>query len=236
MPSNHLHLHYAVSRRTQPSQKALRAIADAQSLVNNRCSWTYERLALKPVERRPERPQYSSFPFVQFASAKPALPAELARVDGGPVVRFDDAALAGSTRVRDNLWNAHLIVAFLKHVSASFPELLLELRDDTGFVLPGAVWIRGGKVELQRDWLNRERERVLEFSGDPNAAAPFVWAEAEALQGRFFLDAPAGDFSDVMEIQEMIGVSYDELNSLSLADAADIVVNRVMTERVPSRA
>jgi len=232
---SNFHLHYGISKATPPSSKTLRSILDAQERMNRACTWTYERIGLAPRERRPERSQYA-FPLVRFAPPKPSLPEHLLlQVDGGPVVRFDDAPASGATRVRDNLWNAHLVAAFLRHVSSTFPELLFELRDDGGFVIPGSVWIRGGKVSVNRDWLNRERERVLETSGDPQAAMPFIWAEAEALAGRFFADAPAADFGDAPEIRD-IGTSWDELQSMSLEEAADHVVNRVVTERVPAVA
>ncbi len=146
-----------------------------------------------------------------------------------------EAFASGSTRVRDNLWNAHLVAAFLRHVSAENPELLLELRDDGGFVLPGAVWIKNGKVELQRDWLNRERERALEKFGDPEAAGPFVWAEHQALEGRFFLDGPASDYTEVPEIREL-EASWEQLASMSIGDVAELVVDRTTSSAVPAHA
>ncbi len=99
-------------------------------------------------------------------------------------------------------------------------------------MLPGAVWLRGGRVELQREWLNASRERVLEMTADPQAAAPFVWAEAEALQGHFFQEAMASDYAEVPEIQELSS-RWDELQSMRLEDAAELVVNRVTSSGVP---
>jgi hypothetical protein len=223
------HLSYAISKRTPPSPKVLKAILDVQAELNRRCTWTHERLSLAP-ERFAERASFT-FPFVRLAP-KPALAAfrdtEL-QVSGA---RIQDAVASGSTKVRDNLWNAHLVVAFLRRVSEAHPELLLELRDEGGFVLPGAVWIRSGKVELQRDWLNRERERVLEMTADPQAAAPFVYAEAEALQGHFFQEAAASDYAEVPEIQGLDS-RWDELQSMTLGEAAEVVVTRVTTPAAP---
>jgi hypothetical protein len=233
MSTAYFHLNYSIARRTPPSQKILREISEAQSRVNERCSWTYERLALMPCERRNERPQFV-FPVVRF-TPKPALPEHLMnRVDAGPVTRYDDAAAVGSTKVR-SLWDAHKCASFLKHISASYPELVVTLRDDTGFVQAGAVTFRAGKIELDRAWLNNERQRALEITGDPNAAAPYVWAENEALQGRFFLEAPAADFADVPEMRQ-IGATWDELQEMSLEDLADNVVNRAVTETSPAVA
>ncbi|MBI5536580.1 MAG: hypothetical protein HY898_27920 [Deltaproteobacteria bacterium] len=198
--------------------------------MNRHIHWTHEPLALA-LERQPDRNAFP-FPLIRIGPPKQVAPdSRFAQVDAGPVARIDNAYASGSTKVRDNLWNAHLVVAFLRCISERHPELLLELRDEGGFVLPGAVWIRGGKVELQRDWLNRERERVLESTGDPNAAAPFLWAEAEALQGRFFVDTAASDYAEVPEIREL-EASWDELQSMSLGQAADMVAKAVLSESV----
>jgi len=227
--SNFFHLFYAISKQTPPTPKVWRDIADVQAQLNRCLNWTGEPLSLALTQRQPERPPFG-FPLIRLGVAKQVPPdSAFLRVDAGPVARIDDAAATGATRVRDNLWNAHLVVAFLRLISERHPELLLEMRDEGGFVLPGAVWIKDGKVELQRDWLNRERERVLEMSGDPNAAAPYVWAEAEALQGRFFQDTAASDFYEVPEVQEL-GASWDELQSMSVGEAAYAVVRRAVTE------
>ncbi|MDQ7814213.1 MAG: hypothetical protein RDU25_00180 [Patescibacteria group bacterium] len=223
------HLHYAISKRTPPSPKAWKAIADVQTEMNRRFTWSHERLALA-LERQPARPGLA-FPFVQLTPQKPELPSDIfMRIDGGPAMRFTDSAASGSTRVRDSLWNAHLATAFLRRVSAAHPELLFELRDEGGFVLPGSVWIRDGKVGTNREWLNRERERALELSGDPQAAAPFVWAECEALRGRFFQDTVASDYAEVPEMQDL-GLDYDELGGMSLEEAALRAVERLVPIR-----
>jgi hypothetical protein len=112
--------------------------------------------------------------------------------------------------------------------------LLFELRDDGGFVLPGAVWIQGGKVELNRDWLNRERERALEATGSPEAASFYVWAESQALGGRFFEEGNVFDHAEVPEIRQL-NASWDQLESSSLEEVADIVVKRAMNP-VPVQA
>lgn len=234
MPNYFYHLHYAISKRTPPSPRVWQAIAESQERLNRCLKWTNERLSLAPV-RPADRPQFT-FPLIHLGLSKQTPPdPRIAQVDAGPVVRIDDAYAVGSTKVRDSLWDAHVVAAFLRRVSADHPELLLELRDEGGFVLPGAVWIKAGKVQLNRDWLNRERERVLEMTGDPNAAASYLWAEAEALQGRFFAETAASDFAEVPEIEDL-GASWDELQSMSLAEVADAVVSRVIANAaVPAR-
>ncbi len=221
---------YAISKRTPPTPKTLKSILDAQAELNRRCTWTHERLSLAP-ERQAIRAPFA-LPFTRIIPSSP-LPAAYGerRIMADLTAKIPEACAAGSTKVRDNLWNAHLVVAFLRSVSADHPELLLELRDDGGFVLPGAVWIHGGKVELQRQWLNAERERVLERTGDPQAAAPFLWAESEALEGRFFQEAEASECSEVREIQE-VGLTWEQLQVMSLQEVAELVVDRVTTPTV----
>jgi hypothetical protein len=84
-------------------------------------------------------------------------------------------------------------------------------------------------VELRRDWLNAQREKALEMSGDPEAAAPFVWAETRALAGEFFLEASVSDFADAPEMQESGGELDD---SMTLGEAAEVVIDRVLSSAV----
>lgn len=223
---SNVNLTYAISKRTPPTPKTLKAILDLQAELNRAITWTHERLALAPA---PEAPRASlSFPFVRITPARPMFGDIAGHLgEASRASRIDDASVSGSTRVKGDLWNAHCIAAFLRHVSQLYPELLLELRDDGGFVLPGAVTIRGGNVELNREELNRARERVLEMTGDPQSAAPFVWAEAEALGGNFFVAGNASDFAEVPEIQEL-GLSWDRLQSVGMETLALRVVERAL--------
>jgi len=225
--SNH-NLTYSISKRTPASPKAAKEILDAQAAMNRACTWTHERLAFAP----PRDPGRAAFPlqFARFGLASGNPPA----VDGlgahSPVPPAD-VFMYGSTRVRDNLWNAHLVVAFLRHVSRKHPLLLIELRDDGGFVIPGSVWIRGGAVEVNREFLNLERTRALEVTGDPQAALPYVWAELQALGGSFFAEASMDDLGNLPEVREL-GATWDQLESMSIEDLASLVVDHATTEAV----
>lgn len=226
-------LTYGISRRTPPTPKAWRAIEELQAELNRRCTWRHERLALAQ-DRQSSRPPFG-IPLFSPAPARPYFGAAPARESDVAVApRILEAWAQGSTKVRDDLWSGHLVTAFLRRASAQHPDLLLELRDDGGFVQAGAVTIKNGKVELQREWLNRARERALETTGDPNAAAPYVWAEHEALEGRYFLDAPANDFMDVPEIREL-DVEWDQLSSMMISDVAEVVVDHVASTLSPAR-
>src|SRR5208283_1329311 len=136
MPINNLT--YSISKRTPATPKAVKEILDAKTAINRACTWTHERLAFVP----PQDSGRAAFPLqlMRFGLA-PGNPPALDGFGAQPPARPADAFMHGSTRVRDNLWNAHLVVAFLRHVSRKHPTLLFELRDDGGFVIPGSVWI-----------------------------------------------------------------------------------------------
>lgn len=237
IPFNHMksHLLYAISRRTPPSEKTWKEIDEVQKALNHRLTWTNERLSLTR-EQAGTRPGYA-FPFVQIMNPLRAPSPSVGRERPDDAPRIADAFATGSTRVRDNLWNAHLVAAFLRFVSARYPELTLQLRDDGGFVLPGAVWIKGGQVSLDTDWLNRARARALETTGDVESAMPFLWAEHEALEGRFFAAGSVFDYSEVPEVREFSSMVGDEHSFETLEGFADVVVDTVASkalERVPA--
>jgi len=230
MMSNYF-LSYGISKSTPASPKMMKEILDIQTNVNRLCTWTHEPLALAAPTQAPR----SAFvlPLVRFGH----VPSHTPHSDAGrePASRaLVDGFATGATRVRDNLWNAHLVAAFLKYVSGLHPTLLFELRDEGGFVVPGSVWIRGGKVEPNREFLNRERTRALELTGDAQAAGPYVWAELQGLTGSFFQDAPASDYAGVSEIEEHS--SWDEIQNMSLEDIATRVVERATAPAVPALA
>jgi len=226
-------LSYGISKRTPASPKVLKEILDAQAAVNRTCTWTHERLSLA-APREMGRAAFA-FPFTRLGLASGTMAVPLDGFGAPSPVPSADAFAQGSTRGRDNLWNAHLVAAFLRHVSRLHPALLFELRDEGGFVVPGAVWIRGGNVEVNREFLNRERARALELTGDPQAAAPFVWAELQGLGGSFFQDASARDYEEMAEIREL-GASWDQLETMGLGDLASLVVERATKAEVPAMA
>jgi len=230
--SNH-NLTYSISKRTPASPKAVKEILEAQAAVNRACTWAHERLAFVP----PRDAGRAVFPLqlARFGLASGNPPA-LDGFGAHPPARPAEAFMYGSTRVRDNLWNAHLVVAFLKHMSRKHPTLLFDLRDDGGFVIPGSVWIRAGAVEVNREFLNAERGRALEVTGDPQAAAPYVWAELQALGGSFFAEAQADDFGHLPEVREL-DASWDQLENVSVEELASLVVEHATTsEAVPVAA
>jgi len=227
-------LSYSISKRTPASPKVLKEILDAQAAVNRVCTWSHEQLSL--TAPRDMGRAVISFPFVRLGHLS-APAANFPDGFGAPSPAASaDAFVQGSTKVRDSLWNAHLVAAFLKHVSRMQPELVFELRDEGGFVVPGSVWIRNGNVEANREYLNRERARALEVTGDPQAAGPYVWAELQALSGNHFVDGPASDYGQVPEI-EALEAPWEVLEAISLSDVASRVVERaVQAATVPARA
>jgi hypothetical protein len=229
---SHFNLTYGISKRTPASPKSLKEILDVQTMVNAACAWSHERLAL--VAPRETGRAVLTLPFTRFGivSAPMTLDPEALAAGAGA---SENAFVQGSTRVRDNLWNAHLVAAFLKHVSRMHPGLVFELRDEGGFVVSGAVRIRGGNVEANREFLNRERARALEVTGDPQAAAPYVWAELQALAGNYFIDASLSEYGAVPELRDL-GARWQELEAMSLSEAAQLVVEHATKAAVPAVA
>ena len=220
---SNFNLIYGISKRTPASAKVLKEILDVQAAVNNACAWLHERLSL--AAPRETGRTVLNLPFTRFGFVSAPMTLEPEALVGGAGAS-ENAFVQGSTRVRDSLWNAHLVVAFLKHVSRMHPGLVLELRDEGGFVVPGAVRMRAGNVEANREFLNRERARALEVTGDPQAAGPYVWAELQGLAGNFFLDTTLSEYGGVPELRELRS-RRQELEALSLSDAAQLVVEHV---------
>ena len=217
------HLSYSISKKTPPSSKVIKSILDAQSAVNAAVSWVNERLQLAtPREVRP----ILTFPLRFGVASGPMTIHPEGLISGSPMHSTDSYA-QGTTRVRDSLWNAHVVAAFWRTVSRMHPELLIELRDEGGFVIPGAVYLRGGNIEANRTFLNQERARALELSGDPQAGVPYIYAELHGLAGRFFVDVPVADYEEVPEIQEL-GLSWPDLEAVTLSEVAQRVVERAI--------
>jgi hypothetical protein len=223
---------YSISKRTPASPKVLKQILDAQAAVNAACVWTHERLGL--VSPREGRTVFT-IPFTRFGLASGPMTLQPDGLVSGQSGASEDVFIQGSTRVRSDAWNAHLVVAFMRHVSRMHPGLLFELRDEGGFVIPGSVLIRGGNVEVNREFLNRERARALEVTGDPQAATPYIFAEVQGLSGNFFLDASLAEYGEVPEIRNL-GTRWQELEAMSLSDAAQLVVEHATKAAVPAVA
>jgi hypothetical protein len=220
---------YAISRRTPLSQKALKWVLQAQTRLNGKVSWSHDRINLAPLGGVSERPALT-FPFVRIAPTRigPYTAPEPFgdNVGGQPK---PNALATGTTKVR-SLWLAHIVAAFLRQVSEKFPEAVLELSDGCGgFVIPVGVRIQAGRFEINRELLNRERERVLEATADPQAAAPFVWAESRALQGEFLADMAMSEYREVSELSE---IEWDDEAYLgaTVGEVANAYVGRVLAE------
>ncbi|MDQ2643502.1 MAG: hypothetical protein M3020_06795 [Myxococcota bacterium] len=224
-------LHYLL-RRSSENPKVLNWALQAQAKLNERLSPTRDRLNFTPVSLAPERPMLG-FPFVRIAPARIGPYAIPDPFQDRPSVNAPNAVAVGSTKVRD-LFSAHVVAAFLRSVAKAFPDVVLELRDESGqFVMPLGVIIRsGGRLELNADVLNGERVKVLEATGDPQAAAPFLWAEAQALNGQFLSDTTATDCEEVPEVSQL-DLDPEVFGQASVGDIARFFVERVIADTAP---
>lgn len=212
-------LSYGILKSTPPTSKALKSILDAQNAVNAAVTWSHERLALAaPREPRP----ILTFP-LRFGVASGPMTLQLDGLGSSSPMHSADTYAYGVTRVRNSLWNAHVVAAFWRTVSRMHPELAIELRDEGGFIVPGSVFLRGGNIEANRAFLNQERARALELTGDPQAAVPYVYAELHGLTGQFFVDASASEHEEVPEVQAL-GLDWMALEAVTLSEVAQRVV------------
>ena len=207
---------YAITRRTPVSQKVLKWAMRAQSLLNEKSAFPQDHLNLAPIGGAMERPAVS-FPFVRVAPMRIGPYSVSESFGDSQAVPGPNAVATGSTKCRD-LWSAHVVASYLRVLSEQHPDIVVELRDDTGqFVIPMSVFIRAGRFETNRELLNAQRERALETAGDPQAGAPFLWAETRALNGEFLTDVPVADYMEVPEIvldmdaENHVGATVGEL-------------------------
>lgn len=119
MPSPY-RLTYAINKRIPPTERTLKSILDFQARVNERLGLVHERLSLAPVPAV-SRPSLT-FPFVRLGVADRVAPAPTDS-NIGPTELVSSASAIGSTRA-PTLWVAHLVAAFLRHVSREFPDLI----------------------------------------------------------------------------------------------------------------
>jgi len=222
-------LAYAITRRTPVSQKTLQWAMRAQALLNEKSAFPNDRLNLSPLGGAQERSSLG-FPFVKVLPMKIGPYSVPDPVGDTSPVHTPNAIAAGATKVRD-LWSAHTVAAFLRVLSEKHPDIVIELRDDTGqFVVCMSTFIRNGKFEINRELLNAQRERALEATGDPQAGAPFLWAETQALAGEVLTDVPVSDY---MEVPEISDVYAEDHPGATVGELATHFVRRVLSELEP---
>ena len=208
---------YAITRRTPVSQKALKWALRAQSLLNEKSVIPMDRLNLAPIGGATERPVVG-FPFVRVAPLRVGPYAAPDPFGDSQTVQSPNAVASGSTKCRD-LWSAHVIASYLRVLSEQHPEIVVELRDDTGqFLIPMSAYIRSGRFEINREFLNAQRERALETTGDPQAGAPFLWAESRALNGEFLADMPLADYTEVPPV--VFNIDAEDTMGATLGETA----------------
>jgi hypothetical protein len=228
--SNHMiNLSYAI-RKSPVHPKALKWILQAQAQMNDKASWSHERLNLAPAAGATERPSLG-FPFVRIAPMRIGPYAVDEPTPTNSQVRTPNAIATGSTKTR-SLWDCHLVAAFLQQASEKFPEIVFELRDDTAqFVIGGAVTIQAGKLSLEGAWLRTEQERILEMTGDPQAVTGLIWAQAKALHDGVYLTDISAAEADVRELVDL-DMDPDDYHGATVGELAAHFVRNVLSEMV----
>jgi hypothetical protein len=225
---------YAITRRTPVSQKTLKWAMRAQSLLNERSAFPQDHLNLVPLGGATERPALN-FPFLRIAPMKIGPYSAPEPFNDTSAGSNPNAVAAGTTKCRD-LWSAHVVVAFLRVLSEQNPEIVIELTDETGqFVIPMSVFIRAGRFEINRTFLNAQRERALETSGDPQTGTGFLWAESRALNGEYLTDVAVADYMEVPEF--VFDMNLEDHRGATVGELALHFVRSALSEvePVPSR-
>jgi hypothetical protein len=224
-----INLSYAI-KRTPVGPKALKWILLAQARLNDRVSWSHERLNLAPIGGGPERPALG-FPFVRIAPMRIGPYAVEEPGPAGSTARIPNAIAAGSTKTR-SLWECHVIASFLRYASEKFPEIVCELRDDTAqFVLAGAVAMQSGKLSLESGWIRAEQERILEMTGDPQSVSGLVWAQAKALHDGIYLADASADETEVLATD--INMDPEDYQGATTGELAAHFVRGTLSDLAP---
>jgi hypothetical protein len=224
-----INLIYAITGNGQLPSKVWKQIEEAQSQYNRRFTWVYENLSL--TLQRPEMKFRLNLPLSKF-NAPSGVVVSSGHLPYDSGILIPNAIASGQTKVRDNLWNAHLVVRFMRWVSEQLPDYRVELYDEGGFILAGSVVIEKGKISLNRPYLERQRMRILEAYGDPNAVLGLAQAELVGMNGNFFADTIAYDYRETLEIKDLLN-NDPELCDESISSIAER--SFVLAQEVPTQ-
>lgn len=226
-----INLIYAVTGTKEIPSKVWKRIDEVLRQYNQRFSWVHENLNL--VLQRPDWKVRLNLPLARFAAPTGMAVSSSGHLPYDSGVLIPNAQASGQTKVRDNLWNAHLAVRFLTWVSEQLPEHRVELYDEGGFIYAGSVVIENGKVGLNRPYLERQRARILEAYGDPSVVLGLAQAELAGMNGSFFADTCAFDYRGVLEIRDLLD-NDQELGDESLQSIAER--SFVLAQEIPTAA
>ena len=179
-----------------------REIRLAQLMLNHHFKWTCEELTLEFFEQ-PETPAKSDKYFCDTKNPSPRI-------------------ATGFTKVRDDEWNAALIVAFMRWVSTRLPEAAVSLHDEGDYLLAGYVLMRNGRLAVDENRVARQREYLKSQKLNKHLARYDWWVE-RARQGEFFNEYSALEYASRKEI-ETLGLTREDLQGATL----DEVVNRLV--------
>ncbi len=186
-------LHYTIHCDEASLDAAWTEIRRMQDAMNRDFSWSCEALDLMPLRDTP--------PVLREVIVRPEQPAP---------------AAWGFTKVRENEWNAMLVVRFCHWLSERIPEATVKLRDEGDLVLGGRVDFRGGAATL--DAANVLRD------GPPGSGWPDRATEYRSYLGAsdrhvFIRHVPAVEYAALPEI-EASGLPAEELARLGVHEVS----------------
>lgn len=113
---------------------------------------------------------------------------------------------SGFTKVRENEWNAFLVLRFLTWVSRKYSQLQIEVVDEGQYILAGSIVLKAGSPRIvQRD--------------NPNDPERLQEATALARKGVFYATVDASEYLDCPELRQL-GLPRKKKARMSLDELA----------------
>jgi hypothetical protein len=176
-------------------------------VAHHHFSWTCESLELRFFEQK--KLTYSDPLYKDY---EPHLP-QLGR---------------GFTKVRDDEWDAHLVLTFLLWVSSRLPEVTVRIYDEGDYIPAGYLILRRGVPELDLTGVAQWREYLKSY-GYEYILPRLDEAKQQAKAGVFFTSVPAREYADRPEIAKL-GLTDKALAKATLKEVSDAITMPWQTE------
>jgi len=193
-------VHYKIHCKEEEIERAWPEIEHVQSMMNERFTWTCERLSLRPTDDEDRRAIFDSYYLAEHRITPTAW---------------------GFTKVASDDWNAALVFRFFAWVSSRIPRARITVNDEGPYVPVGYLAISGGRWAIDMEDLQRNRDYLVE-SELWKYAAEQVEAVARFMNGQVFAPIPVIDYADRQEIRAL-GLPNAELARMTLDQVANLI-------------
>ena len=190
-------LHFRILADKPLPSATWHAIERIERAMSQRFTWTCESLKLEPVDDE-DREQGLFLP---------------------DLLQEQPLQANGITKVRDDEWNAVLVLRYVQWLSRLVPEARVKVTDEGDYVLCGDLIFEAG--EGRPDSVRIVRQcAFLDSQGLRDELRTLAQAAAHAHQHRvYYANVPANDYADRTEIASLKDTR--DLSRITLNDAAD---------------